>query len=135
MRSNMKDVIQSAFDTLAGHAALRAAGVYLCVTPFVTDIRVAIVNLMERAPQGSCLTVDVPELVFTKQQAAEFVHEVARARLCAGVPGGVPALTVGVKSAYYRMPLLSGAAAALVSAGASSFNSSLVATGTWMWVA
>jgi hypothetical protein len=95
--SHTKYVKQDALDTLAGHAALRELELCPVYPSAVANLRVAILRLLELAQQGSCLTIEVPEVVFSEEQAAEAMQEAARARLRAGVPGGVPALKVEVE--------------------------------------
>jgi hypothetical protein len=97
MCSNIWDVQLDALDTLADHAPLRKLGFWHVHMSHV-NVKAAILRLLALAKQGSRLTIEVPEELFSQQQADEAVQEAARARLSAGVPGGVPALTVRVNS-------------------------------------
>jgi hypothetical protein len=60
----------------------------------VANIRVAVIRLLEKAQQGSRLSVHVNAGMFAKEEEAEVVNDAAVARHTAGIPGGVPALIV-----------------------------------------
>jgi hypothetical protein len=81
----------NALNPLEDHAPLRKLGFHEVHIPCF-DIRPAVIRLMERAPQGSRLTIEVLEGLFSKEEAAEAMQEAALARHRAGIPGGVPAL-------------------------------------------
>jgi hypothetical protein len=78
--SHMKNVHRDALDALAGHPALRYLVFTSVLPPSVANIRAAIMRLLERAKQGNELTIEVPEEVFTEQQAAAAVKKAASAR-------------------------------------------------------
>jgi hypothetical protein len=79
---------------LAGHAPLTRLRLCFFTAPSHPIIKDAVIRLLERAQQGSRLTIEVSGAVFCEEEAAKAVQEAARARLRAGVPGGVPALVV-----------------------------------------